>query len=91
MSKIIALCTKTDNMDFTKVVTNLTKETLQLGSMYPNPMTVSTNSGLTPSLVNRAKTSCRSATVRESDETEAYMIMDVKMNEASIEPSPIIE
>lgn len=90
MSKIITLCTKTDNMDISKVVTDLTKEALQLCSTHPNPKTVSTNSGLTSSLIPRAKTSCISATAGESGETEAHVIMDATMKETSIEPSPII-
>jgi hypothetical protein len=90
MSKIIALCTKTDNMDITKVVTDLTKEALQLGSTHPNPTTGSTNSDLPPSPIPMTKTSVRSNTAKESEETESHVIMDTTMNETSIEPSPII-
>jgi hypothetical protein len=36
-----------------------------------------------------AKTSARSCTAKESDETESHVNVDTTMNETSIEPSPI--
>jgi hypothetical protein len=85
LSKIIAQCTKTENSDIPKIVSDLTKDTLQLKRPHPGPATVFADAIPAPS---DAGVSC--VPTLESNQAGAHGTMDGTTNDAPIGPSPII-
>jgi hypothetical protein len=88
VSKIIALCTKTDNSNITKMVTELTREILQLDCSQPASTVYPTCPDPAPYQVPSTITSFISASQPNSasfpGEANGNMIKDL------IEPSPVI-
>jgi hypothetical protein len=89
MSKIIALCTKTDNSDIAKIVTELTRETLQLDCSQPASIADPICPDPTPYQVPNTVTSF--IPVSQPNSASPPGATNADMTEDLIEPSPIIE
>ena len=88
MSKIIALCTKTDNSNITKIVTELTRETLQVDCSQPASTADPICPDSAPHQVANTVTSFISASQPNSASPPGASNAD--MTEDLIEPSPVI-
>jgi len=88
MSKIIALCTKTDNLDTVKIVTELTRETLLLDGPLPASIANPICPDPAPYQVPSNKTS--NIPVSQPNSAGPPGATNAEMTEDLIEPSPVI-